>query len=422
MRSYNICVLRDLAEGNYNEQLDIYRSLSRMGGHKISQINYRELYDLHGPQIALKKIAHELKKNDSEIVFFAQGYEYNFPIEFFSELRREYFMVLRVGDDEHYFDKHHRYYAQGFDLVWASSRPNKVRYELYGIDAISSPPSYDLRSLKRSPCEKVHDVCFVGNVKGKIGREKYLKYLVDNKINVEIFGEGTREGAVSRDEMNRIYASSKIGLSFTGLSISSSLDKDITVNQRIKQIKGRSHEIALTGTFVLSEYAPGIEDDFEIGNEIDVFYFEKELLSKVRYYLENDTVREEMALKAYNRVIHNCDEVKVSTEIMSIIDAKIELKNKRISNSDFTIYKDPIFKRTFSSFHLFKMFEFLSRGKLRVAFDELMVFVKYPLFDGGVFLWYLKNYIIGFLGDINWLRNLVQSFKKLVLKNHVNKA
>lgn len=414
MRSYNICVLRDRVEENFNEQLDIYRSLSRIGGHKISQINYRGLYDLHGPKIALKKIRDEIKKNDPEIVVFAQGYEYDFPIEFFSELRRERFMVLRVGDDEHYFDKHHRYYSQGFDLVWASSIPNKMRYELYGVDAISSPPSYDLRNNKRLSCEKVNDVCFVGDVRGKIGREKYLKYLVDNKVNVAVFGEGTPGGAVSRDEMNRIFASSKIGLNFTGLSIRSSLDKDITVNRRIKQIKGRSHEIALTGSFVLSEYAPGIEDDFEVGNEIDVFYCEKELLSKTRYYLENNAIREEMALKAYKRVVHDCDEVKVSTKVMSVIDAKIELKNRSPDISDFRIYKDPIFKRAFSSFHLSKMFEFLPRGMPRAALQEFAICMKYPFFDGGVFLWLVKIFIVRNLADIKWLRAFVRKMKNIL--------
>ena len=227
-------------------------------------------------------------------------------------------------------------------------------------------------------------------------------------MNVEVFGRGTRGGSVSRDEMNKIYASSRIGLSFTGLSFSGCLDEDITVNQRIKQIKGRSHEITLTGTFALSEYAPGLEDDFEIGREIDVFHCERELLSKIKYYLKNDDVREEMALKAYNRVVHDCDEVKASAKVMSAIDKKVELKNKEPDILNFTVYKDPIFKRAFSSFHLSKMFQFLFRGMPMAASQEFVIYMKYPFFDGGVFCWYVKNYAQGFLENIKQLRSSVR--------------
>ena len=40
-------------------------------------------------------------------------------------------------------------------------------------------------------------------------------------------------------------------------------------------VKGRCQEIALSGGFVLSEYAPGLEDLFDIGTEIDVFNLPK---------------------------------------------------------------------------------------------------------------------------------------------------
>ncbi len=408
MSSYNICLLRESADDVFDERIDYCRAFMRMDEHKVSQINYKEIYINHGPKGTFKIIEDKIRKNNTDIVFISLGSGYEFPIEFFFDLRRKYFMVLYIGDDEHYFDKHHRYYSQAFDLAWTTSKPSVMRYRMYGVDAIASPPFYDLRGIKKISCEKKYDVCFVGIVRGKIGREEYLKYLMDNKVNVEVFSGGGM--TLSKDEMNRVYSSSKIGLSFTGLSISSCLDKDITINRRIKQIKGRAHEIALTGTFVLSEYAPGIEDFFEIGSEIDVFHCEEELHSKVKYYLANDAVREKMALKAYNRVINDCDEVKGVSTLMSVTDAKI--KNKKTGNSSIPIYKDPIFKKAYSSFHLFSMFEFMLKGMPKKALHELMEYAKYPLLDGGVFIWHAENYAQRLLANTKWPRTLIELLKK----------
>jgi hypothetical protein len=422
LRSYNISVLNGSEHIYFPGGIAFCRALEQVGGHKVSLVNYGEIYNQHGPKKAINIINDELRKNNAEIVFIALDVNFYFPIEFFSDLRKWCFVVMEIGDDEHFFDKNHRYYSQGFDLVWTSSQPSVLRYGLYGIDAIFTPPLCDLQGEEKLSCEKIYDVCFVGIVSGKIGRSEYLRHLLNNNINVEIFGGGTRGGRLSKDEMKRVYNSSKIGLSFTGLATNSGLDLDLSINRRIKQIKGRSHEIALTGTFVLSEYAPGIEDNFKIGDEIDVFRDESELLSKIKYYLNNDTVREEMALKAYNRALNDCDEVKVWAKLMEIFDAKIEIKNKNFDPSSITIYKDPIFKRTFSSFHLSKMIEFLLRGKPKAAWHEFLVYVKYPFIDGGAFFWFVNRYVTRFLVNIKGLRSFVRKVKMFTMKDQADKV
>jgi hypothetical protein len=426
VRFYNICVLTthevDNPQNNFvvsGEQINFARALTRLGGHSISEINCSEIYKLNGPLRAVEIIDAELRKNNADIVLFYLGCSYHFPIEFFAELRKRHFMIAHVGDDEHYFDKNSRYYAQGFDLVCATSRPIAMRHELYGIDTMVFGSLFDLRKLENISYEKVHDVGFVGTVYEKVGREKYLKSLLNNGINTAIFGEGTHGGMVPKEEMSRIYGSSKIGLSLTGVSYGTSLDRDITINRRCKQIKGRSHEIAMTGTFVLSEYALGIEDEFEIGKEIDVFHCEEELISKVKYYLEHDAVREEIALNGYNRVLRDYDEVNGWKKIMSIIDKKLENKKNRVL--DITIYKDPIFKRAFSAFHLFKMFKFMMSGMPKMALHEFSFYAKYPLFDSGVFIWNIENYAQGFLGNIQWLRSSVRKLKRVIGRSNANK-
>jgi hypothetical protein len=417
MSSFNIALLQSgLDFLDYDMGKDFRRALNRIGEHKITCIEYQKVYREHGPHDAIKVISGLLKENQVDIVLFGLEAGYEFPIEYFSELRDLYFMVLYVGDDEHLFDKSSRYYSQAFDLVITWGRPSVERFNFYGVDAIAATPEYDVRSLQNPSYEKVYDACFVGDVETKVGRKEYLR-VVESEFDVQIFGRGSPGGVVSRNEMNRLYGSSKIGLNFTGVSTCGALDKDITINRRLKQCtKGRPHEIALTRTFLLTEYAPGIEDNFDIGNEIDIFHDKEELLSKIEYYLKNDAQREEMAARTFKRVIRECDEVDVWKRYLELIRKKLEIKNRKKVSSENIIYKDPIFLRAFSAFHLFKMFEFLSRGILRQAWDEFLVCFKHPFIDVGVFLHFSKELTFRALAKIKWLRSSFRKIKKLARK------
>ncbi|MDA8560533.1 glycosyltransferase [Nitrospinae bacterium] len=356
-----------------------------------------------------------MHENKVDIVLFGLDTGYEFPIEYFSELRSLYFMVLHVGDDEHFFDKSSRYYSQGFDLAMTQSRLCMGRYELYGVDSILLPPAFDVSRIKDLLYEKIYDSCFVGAVTNKIGREEYLEHLVENNIDIKIAGSGTSGGVVSVSEMSRIYGSSKIGLSFSGVATNSCLDQDIAINRRIKQTKVRAQEIALMKTFVLAEYVPGIEEFFDVGREIDIFRNRNELLLKVKYYLENDSKREDMTARAFERAVHDCDEQYVWGKLLEEIGEKIDLKNNEGIEREDIIYKDPMFKRAFSSFHVIKMLGFVFRIKPEMAFDEFKIFIKYPLLDWGVFTHHLKSNVFRLLGEIKWLRSLVRKIKILIL-------
>jgi spore maturation protein CgeB len=409
VRTYNIALMTGSVDFvDYGMGINTLRALNRIGGHKIFHINYKEIYELNGPSEAARVIENELNRNNVDVVIFTLDNNFEFPVEFFSELRRQYFAVMYVGDDEHYFDKSSRYYSQVFDMVITAGQPSVERFKYYGVDAIPALPPFDVRDMGNPTYEKIYDVCFVGALDNKIGRKEYVDHLVRNNIDVKVFGYGTPGGVVSRDEMIRIYGSSRIGLNFAGVFLSNCLDTDLTINRRLKQCtKGRSHEIALTGTFVLAEYAHGVEENFDIGAEVDVFHDKDELLSKIKYYLKNDTQREEMASRAFNKVLRVCDEVNVWKGYIKAIDEKLESKKKKNGFAENIIYKDPIFKRAFASFHLHKMFEFMLSGSLGKALDEFSIYVKYPFFDGGVFLFYVKRS----LANIHWLRYIVRKLQ-----------
>jgi len=413
MPPYNIAIFTETQNSlDYEMGTSPLRALNRIGKHNIIPIDHKKLYKLHGPDKIISLTKELLHENKVDIVIFGLESDFVFPIEYFSELRDHYYLVLHVGDDEHFFDKSSRYYSQAFDLVMTQTRLTMRRYELYGVDSILLPPAFDVGSVKNLRYEKTYDVSFVGVVTNKVGREEYLDFLVDNDIDIKIFGSGTSGGIISRDEMYRGIGSSKISLNFTGVATNSSLDRDITINRRIKQPKARAHEIALLNTFVLAEYVPGIEEFFEIGEEIDIFHNKNELLEKIKYYLEHGLKREQMANKGFDRALRDCDEVVVWENLLEEIGGKMDKKNAVTIEREAIIYKDPIFKRAFSSFHLSKMFEFFLRGMPGATLQEFAIYIKYPFFDGGVFIYYVKS----FLGKISWLRNLVRKIKSFFEK------
>jgi spore maturation protein CgeB len=415
MRSYNIAIFTATPDLDYSMGTSPLRALKSIGRHNVIPIDHKALYRLHGLNQAIEITRNLLHENKVDIVLFGLDTGYEFPIEYFSELRSLYFMVLHVGDDEHFFDKSSRYYSQGFDLAMTQSRLCMGRYELYGVDSILLPPAFDVSRIKDLLYEKIYDSCFVGAVTNKIGREEYLEHLVENNIDIKIAGSGTSGGVVSVSEMSRIYGSSKIGLSFSGVATNSCLDQDIAINRRIKQTKVRAQEIALMKTFVLAEYVPGIEEFFDVGREIDIFRNRNELLLKVKYYLENDSKREDMTARAFERAVHDCDEQYVWGKLLEEIGEKIDLKNNEGIEREDIIYKDPMFKRAFSSFHVIKMLGFVFRIKPEMAFDEFKIFIKYPLLDWGVFTHHLKSNVFRLLGEIKWLRSLVRKIKILIL-------
>lgn len=57
----------------------------------------------------------------------------------------------------------------------------------------------------------------------------------------------------------------------------------------------RVYDVLLCGGFLLNEYRPILEEEFEIGKHLDVFRTPEELREKVRYYKAHPEKREEMA-------------------------------------------------------------------------------------------------------------------------------
>ena len=242
--------------------------------------------------------------------------------------------------------------------------PEKFRLEDYknlGANPIYCQEAANPSFYKSYDLQKDFDVTFVGQAYGE--RPDYIKYLLDNNINIKVWGHGwinfseqeknkstykkyinkfkklfSRDilktlqyrlhylinpedkvkvqksfpfisniilpnnvigNVLSDEEMIKMYSRSKINLGF------SSCGNTHTEKNRILQVRLRDFEVPISGGFYMVEYMDELEEFFEIGKEIVCYQNKEDLVEKIKYYLKNDLEREKISLAGRKRCLRD---------------------------------------------------------------------------------------------------------------------
>jgi glycosyl transferase family 1 len=361
------------AEAKFSD-LDYAQSLGRFGFEAVHRVDPEVLYQEGGISRLEDGILRIIGEHDVEVIFYALGTEFDFRPQFFYDRLAHLYRVLILGDDEHYFDISHRYYAQCFDLV-LTNNPLCERFHLYGIDALFLPNVHSAEVFRPTPgMPKEIDVSFIGAMSGKVGRASHAQALSRSGLDLKLFGPGTKAGVLTPSEVIDVYRRSRINLNFTGANFSTPLDSHLSINRRVRQVKGRCNKIAMCGSFVLSEYAPGIERLFDVGREIDVFHDSGELVDKIRFYLSRDQLREEMAARARSRALAQYDEAKFWPGMIGEIRARVAAKRRR--RLILPLCVDQSFLSAFGAWRFKYLVIFAFTGKLRLFFGEMLLLLR----------------------------------------------
>jgi len=129
------------------------------------------------------------------------------------------------------------------------------------------------------------DVSFIG---ARFGwRPVLIRELRRHGIEVECFGNGWPNGAVSNEDMREIYAKSRINLGCGGIGYSSSL----------VCLKGRDFEVPMSGALYLTQHNPELSLVFDVGREI-VTYRDPADCARIIKELLNDRNRAASIRKA----------------------------------------------------------------------------------------------------------------------------
>lgn len=193
-------------------------------------------------------------------------------------------------DDEWRFESYSRHWVPYLDCCVTNSAAAVPRYQALHARVIHTIPNTGV-AVVRSPGSRQarYDVSFVGSAR-LADRQQYLQAMRRAGADISVFGEGTT-GYVPLQDMLDIFRTSKINLNFSRTGPSGSR----------RQIKGRVFQVCLAGGFMLTEYAPGIEDYFEIGNEIACFEDPADMMDRIRYYLTHEEERCRMALAGWRK-------------------------------------------------------------------------------------------------------------------------
>ncbi len=304
------------------------------GEGKVVRFDPEAAYRRGGMRCLEHEVLRVVAEQQVGILVYPIGMEFDFRPSFLSEALPSVYRVLLVGDDEHYFEVSHRYYAQGFDMVW-STNPLHERYRACGVPTTGFiPGAFSPRIYHPIPgTKKDIDVSFVGAMRGKVGRREYAEALARSGIAFQAFGAGSTAGVVSRAQVVDVFRKSRINLNFTGGALKTPLDAHVRRDRHVRQIKGRCPMIALCGSFVLSEHAPGIEKLFAVGSEIDVFDSGPELIEKVRFYLVHEEQREAMAQRAHQRALREYDEAIFGRRFAAELQSRAQARERRAAGS-----------------------------------------------------------------------------------------
>mgnify|MGYP001591442633 CR=1 FL=1 len=286
----------------------------------ISYLDFFPLIRRHGIREAQRLIAQAVadKKPDLLLVTLL-GANYQFPIDFFIDLRRLAPLVFFFYDDENYLEVHGRYYGQAADAVVTTDYFGTQAYSRMGVPGIFYPPNISSELFYPVAVDPDIDVCFLGDCT-KSDRMDYVNFLLSNGIKVEIFGKGSKGGHIDASRMSEIYCRAKINLNFSKTDDLSWVNEAEPLLRRVRQNKGRPVEIALTGSFCLTEYYPALPHLFEIGKEIGYFCDKESLLAKVRYYLENEDERRTVAKRGYHRALEDYEAIRNIPRILEKIE------------------------------------------------------------------------------------------------------
>jgi len=119
-------------------------------------------------------------------------------------------------------------------------------------------------------------------------------------------GKGTR----FPDETIELYRTSKINV-------------NIFHAQCIDSVTTRVYDTLAAGGFLLSEYRPILEREFEIGKEFEIFHTPDELREKALHYLQNEKKREQIAQQGREKVLHSASYENRVFRLLEILKDRI---------------------------------------------------------------------------------------------------
>lgn len=272
---------------NFRESLNLQRSLSKIDGisSEVWGLNYEKF-----------NIPFSEMEDWCDVIFIIENYTPEWlPV---SEIQNSKKLKIFWSIDSHCVLSQHQHLCQllKIDILLNSTESYIPHFEGLVKKSYWFPNSYPDDLIYPLDIKKDTDIGFCGNV---INRGHVIDSLDKYNIRKDIFVIG--------EDMVKAINSYKIHLNCN-------IANDINY---------RTFETTGCGTFLLTNYTPGLEKLFDIGKEIVIYENLEDLDQKVKYYLENEKEREEIALAGYNRSKNDHTYYERAKKIIEIINEQI---------------------------------------------------------------------------------------------------
>ena len=349
---------------NYNCDINFYEPLKKFCDSTL-YFNYKKEMIKYGQEVMNEKLLQLVKDEKPDYVFWHTG-RHEILLKTLRLIRKNGTKIIAWFSDDHWrFDNYSKRFINHFDYAITTDEQTIERYKQLGARVIHCQWATNQRFYKKLPLKLKYDVTFLGQCYGD--RKDYLEAIKRAGVDLHIFGRASGH-YLEFEETIKLFNQSKINLNFSSSSQGS----------HIKQIKARVFEISMSGGFLLTEYAPYLENYFKINKEIVCFSTPAEAIDKIKYYLIHEEERLKIAEAGCQTALarHSWDQRirKIFTEIEKFERVERDQPNLNTkSKKDFYEIKEDLeikFKSLFILFHWFK--NLLMRGK-RFLFKKLIV-------------------------------------------------
>ena len=307
-------------------------------------------------------------------------------LSFLYQIKNNYNIKLIAyhADIHEYFDSYFVYIAQFYDLILADDYGGMLRYTNYDFNVEYFHHGFYSKYLVNPTNDRDVDISFVGRM-DRPGRAELFSFLQKKGFSAVIYGAGTKNGYISTEEMMSLYGRSKIVINLTSTSTAIPFfNHNKSINSRIRQMKGRIYEGMCSGALVLTEPTFGLSNIGQDGEDFIVFNSNKDLATKLSYFLNYDKDRIAIANSGYNKTAKRATYEARCDNLNNLIEntSNSRLRNIKVDQTFHSFVSRLVLDKILRSIIIVKVpkIRCFEINKINFLYNVLRGFFYYPYF------------------------------------------